>query len=44
MAVANAGYVSGTIDLSGGTNATPSAGGLADAATLTGRGVTVVHN
>lgn len=42
--VANAGYVSGTVDLSGGTNATPSAAGLADKATLIGRGCTVNTN
>jgi len=43
-AVANAGYVSGSINLTGGTNSTPSASGLLDVATLTGRGVTVTHN
>jgi hypothetical protein len=43
-AVAAAGYVSGSLLLSGGTNSTPSAGGLADKATLVGRGVTVTNN
>lgn len=42
--VANAGFVSGTVDISGGTNATPSVSGLADKATLIGRGVTVFTN
>jgi hypothetical protein len=42
--VANAGYVSGVVYLNGGTNATPSAGGLADKATLAGRGVSVFNN
>ena len=42
--VANPAYVSGTVDLSGGTNATPSAQGLIDAGILTGRGVTVITN
>lgn len=42
--VANAAFVSGVVRLNGGTNATPSAGGLADKATLIGRGVTVVTN
>lgn len=42
--VANAGYVAGTVDLSGGTSATPSATGLADKATLIGRGVVVNTN
>ena len=43
-AVANAGYVSGRIDLNGGTNAAPSVAGAADKATLIGRGVTVTTN
>jgi len=43
-AVASAGYVSGTITLSGGTNSTPSAAGLADKAILVGRGCTVNNN
>lgn len=42
--VANAGYVSGQVLLAGGTNSAPSAGGLADKATLIGRGVTVTTN
>lgn len=42
--VANPAFVSGTVKLNGGTNAAPSSGGLADAATLTGRGVLVSHN
>lgn len=42
--VANAGYVSGTINLSGGTSAPPSATGLLDKATLQARGVTVLTN
>lgn len=42
--VANAGFVSGTLDLSGGTNAAPTGQGIADAATLSGRGVTVNTN
>lgn len=44
QAVLNAGYVSGTIDLFGGTNAAPSGQGIADKATLIGRGVTVNTN
>ena len=42
--VANPAYVSGWVRLNGGTNSTPSAGGLADVATLVARGVTVAHN
>lgn len=42
--VANAGYVTGTVDLSGGTSAAPSGQGVADKATLIGRGVTVNTN
>ena len=42
--VANAGYVTGQIDLSGGTNAPPGVQGAADVITLTGRGVTVITN
>lgn len=42
--VANAAFVSGTVDLSGGTNAAPSGQGAADVITLTGRGVTVTTN
>lgn len=38
------GMSSGSIDLSGGTNSTPSAAGLADAATLTTNGVIVTTN
>jgi len=41
---ANAGYLAGTIDLSGGTNSAPSPTGAADKATLIGRGVTVITN
>ncbi len=43
-AVSNAAYVSGTVSLNGGTSATPSAAGLADKATLIGRGCTVNTN
>ena len=39
--VANAAFVSGQIDLSGGTNAAPTGQGLTDVTTLRGRGVTV---
>jgi len=39
--VANAEFVSGTIDLSGGTNAAPTGQGLTDVTTLRARGVTV---
>lgn len=42
--VANAAFVSGEVRLTGGTNATPSASGLADVLTLQGRGVLVTHN
>jgi hypothetical protein len=42
--VANAAFVSGSVALTGGTNSTPSAAGLADKATLVGRGVTVTNN
>ena len=42
--VANAAYVSGSIDLSGGTSAAPTGQGITDSATLTGRGVTVSTN
>jgi len=42
--VLNAGYVSGTVTLDGGTNAAPTGQGVADVVTLTGRGVTVVTN
>ncbi len=42
--VANAGFVSGAVDLSGGTNAPPGVQGLLDVTTLTGRGVTVTVN
>lgn len=42
--VANPAFVSGTVNLSGGTNATPSAAGQVDSATLTTRGVFVVTN
>lgn len=43
-AVANAGYVSGVIDTSGGANAAPTGQGIADKATLQARGVTVNTN
>jgi len=43
-AVANAGYVTGTIDTSLGTNAAPTGQGIADKATLIGRGCTVTTN
>lgn len=43
-AVVNVGFVTGQVLLDGGTNAAPSAAGLANAAILTGRGVTVTHN
>lgn len=39
--VANAAFVSGQIDLSGGTNAAPTGQGLTDVTTLRGRGVDV---
>jgi len=42
--VAVPGYVSGTIDLSGGTVAAPTGQGIADKATLLGRGVTLTTN
>ncbi len=42
--VANAGYVSGIVDLSGGTSAAPTGAGITDKATLIGRGVTVTTN
>lgn len=42
--VANAAYVSGTIGLNGGTNSAPTGQGIADVATLTGRGVLVNTN
>lgn len=38
------GITGGTVDLSGGTNSTPSASGLADKAALIGKGVTVNTN
>ena len=43
-AVLNAGYVLGTIDVSGGTSAAPAGQGIADKATLQGRGVFVFSN
>lgn len=43
-AVANAAYISGTIDTSGGTSSAPTGQGIADKATLIGRGVTVTTN
>lgn len=42
--VASASYVSGTISLDGGTNSAPSGQGVADKATLIGRGCTVNTN
>jgi hypothetical protein len=42
--VASAGFLSGTLDLSGGTNAAPTGQGVADKATLIARGVTVTTN
>lgn len=42
--VANVGFVSGAMTLAGGTNAAPSGQGIADKATLIGRGVTVNTN
>lgn len=43
-AVANAAYVSGTVNLSGGTNSAPTGQGIVDAADLVTRGVTVITN
>ena len=43
-AVANAGFVTGIINLTGGTNAAPAGQGATDVTTLQGRGVTVTHN
>ncbi len=42
--VRNAAYNTGTLELDGGTNAAPTGQGILDAATLTGRGVTVTTN
>lgn len=42
--VANAEFVLGTVDLSGGTNAAPTGQGLTDVNTLRARGVTVIVN
>lgn len=42
--VANSAYVSGSVDVSGGTNAAPTGQGIVDKATLIGRGVTVNTN
>lgn len=42
--VANAAYVTGTVDLSGGTNAAPTGQGITDKATLITRGVIVTTN
>ena len=44
QAVASAGFISGSLDLSGGTNAAPTGQGITDSATLTTRGVTVTTN
>lgn len=40
----NAGYVSGNVDLSGGTNAAPTGQGIIDKGLLIGRGATVTTN
>ena len=42
--VATAGFLSGLLNLSGGTNAAPSGQGITDKATLISRGVTVLTN
>lgn len=42
--ILQSGYVSGSIDLSGGTNAAPTGQGIVDAAALTTRGVSVTTN
>lgn len=42
--VANAAYVSGSVKLGAGTNASPTGQGILDVATLTGRGVAVTTN
>jgi hypothetical protein len=42
--VANAAFVSGVVNVSGGTNAAPTGQGILDKATLIGRGVTVNTN
>jgi hypothetical protein len=42
--VMNGSYLAGSIDLSGGTNATPTNQGATDYCTLQGRGVTVTIN
>lgn len=42
--VANAGFVSGMLNIGGGTNAAPTGQGVVDKATLIGRGVTVLTN
>jgi hypothetical protein len=42
--VANAAFIAGTIDLSGGTNAAPTGQGQTDVTTLRARGVTVTVN
>lgn len=42
--VANGGYVSGTINLSGGTNSAPTGQGITDKNTLIARGVVVITN
>lgn len=44
VSIAAAGTSGGTLNMTGGTNATPSATGLAAKATLVGRGWTVTHN
>ena len=44
VSIAAAGTSSGTLNMTDGTNATPSATGLAAKATLVGRGWTVTHN
>lgn len=44
MAVAAAGFVSGILDLTGGTNAAPTGQGIVDKGILNGRGVTCTTN
>ena len=44
VCAASVGFASGSINLTGGTNATPSVAGLADKTILTGRGVVVTNN
>lgn len=44
ICVAEAGFTSGTVDLSGGTSAAPTGQGVTDKATLIARGITVTTN